>query len=147
MSQITSDGSAVTGTPSTHSLIDEFHQCKALEVLAVLPRFHLGGVRYDRQQRSRQMYHSSSVSGRQQADQEPSALAWIEKCHGCWKFDLQETYRLGVTLVTLLQQLFPDDLSRLTSISPEDTLVLLTLFNKTTDFYYPFSGEVSASQS
>jgi hypothetical protein len=45
------------------------------------------------------------------------------------------TYRLGVAWVTLLQQLFPDDLSKLTSIRPEDTLVLLTLFENTPDFY------------
>jgi hypothetical protein len=84
------------------------------------------------------------VPHRQRDTQEIAALDWL-KSSDIWTFNLQQTYRTGGTVVSLLKQVFRNQLCDLVSIRSTDTLVLLTLFEDTESNYDDHSGEITSS--
>jgi hypothetical protein len=131
-------------------LVDEVHQHDFMQLLACLPGVQWCGLLGDEMQQKGKGHQRQTSAGeipvphRQRDTQEIAALDWL-KSSDIWTFNLQQTYRLGETVVSLLKQAFRNQLPDLVSIRSTDTLVLLTLFVDTESNFDDHSGEVTSS--
>jgi hypothetical protein len=131
-------------------LVDEVHQHDFMELLAGLPGVQWCGLLGDEMQQKGKGHQRRTSAGempvphRQRDTQDIAALDWL-KSSDIWTFNLQQTYRTGGTVVSLLKQVFRNQLCDLVSIRSTDTLVLLTLFEDTESNYDDHSGEITSS--
>jgi hypothetical protein len=134
-------------------LVDELQQLPAIDLLACLPRVEWRGLLGDDMQQNvkgsqgRISAGKMTVQHKQRDPQEIAAFDWLKGLPDIWKFHLQQTYRLGRTVVSLLKQVFQNQLPDLVSIRNTDMLVLLTLFNDTEFNFDNKNGEVTSSYS
>jgi hypothetical protein len=134
-------------------LVDELQQLPAIDILSCLPRVAWCGLLGDDMQqngkgsRGQISAGKMTVQHKQRHPQEIAAFDWLNGLPDIRKFHLQQTYRLGRTVVSLLKQVFQNQLPDLVSIRNTDTLVLLTLFNDTEFNFDSTNGEVTSSCS